>query len=232
MGLNDYRYIFLITYARSGSTLLQSLINVAAGVQVRGENKNALFYLFKCYCALRDTASRGRAGKQNSPDTPWYGAGNVKPKWFLTAALERFVTAVLSPEADVTVTGFKEIRHTAYFMSRDDFAGYMQFLLDFFPNSKIVFNSRDPNSVRNSSWLANENPANVMRDVQECDIRFAIFNESSNRSIHMKYEEYVDDHRKVEILYKFLELNFDKDSVERVFAKPLAHTKKTNLSVR
>ena len=59
MILSDYSYIFIVTYAKSGSTLLQSLINAAPGVDIKGENTNALYHLYKSYASLALTAERG-----------------------------------------------------------------------------------------------------------------------------------------------------------------------------
>ena len=35
-GWRDLDYVFVVTYARSGSTLLQALLNACPGVQIRG----------------------------------------------------------------------------------------------------------------------------------------------------------------------------------------------------
>ncbi len=39
-------YLFIVTYGRSGSTLLQGILNSIPGYLIRGENRAALFHLY------------------------------------------------------------------------------------------------------------------------------------------------------------------------------------------
>ncbi|WP_287013550.1 sulfotransferase [Actibacterium sp.] len=226
MQYSDFEYIFIITYARSGSTLLQSLINSADGVQIRGENNNALFHLFLSCAGLRETSSRGRWGQQSQPDEPWYGAGEVDPEAFAQKVLNSFVEDVLKPAEGKRTIGFKEIRHTPYFMGSDQFSNYMSFLETTFPNARIVFNSRTAQDVANSAWLKQEDPKKIIGWVNECDRRFANYAETSDRAILMRYDDYVKEHDRLEELFSFLGLPFDRDKVEEIFDKPLTHAKK------
>ena len=79
MSLADCRHVFVVTNARSGAALLQSLLNCTDGVQIRGENQNALFHRFRCSAAVSTAAGRGRAGRQAAPDKPWFAAGGIRP---------------------------------------------------------------------------------------------------------------------------------------------------------
>lgn len=225
MPLTDHRFIFLVTYARSGSTLLQSLLNCAEGVQIRGENQNALFHLFRSYSAVRETGGRGRAGRQASPDKPWFGAGSVKPQRFLAGLLDRFVNSVLSPDPGIKVTGFKEIRYVPFYMKNEEFEQYMDFLLEHFPGARLIFNSRNAEAVSRSGWHVKEDPVKLMETVRLTDARFAAYAVKSDKVLHMQYDDYVADHSQIRRMYDFLDLPFDADRVEAVFAKPLTHAK-------
>lgn len=222
----NYRYVFLVTYARSGSTLLQSLINSAPNVQVRGENNNTLFHLFRSHEAVLDTAERGRFGQQASPDEPWFGAGAVKPVWYLNSMIDRFVNTVLSPDDGVKVTGFKEIRYIPYYMKDDEFDLYMDFLVKNFPDARIIFNSRNAEAVSRSGWHVQEDPVKLIETVRQSDERFAAYTVKSDHARHMIYDQYVADHSLIRQMFDFLDLPFDADRVEAVFAKPLTHAKK------
>ena len=222
----DYRFVFIITYARSGSTLLQSLLNSAPGVQIRGENSNALYHLYQACQSVTETASRGRFGQQAEPDMPWYGAGATRPLIFKNQCLEMFLRNVLAPDAETTVTGFKEIRHVPFYMKDAEFQSYMDFLIDEFPGARIVFNSRNAEAVSKSAWLAESDPKQIISDVMRCDQRFRQFTERSELAMHMRYEDYVADHGLIHELFHFLDLEFDPAVVERVFSKPLHHAKK------
>ena len=51
-------YVFVMTYGRSGSTLLMGLLNTIPGYLIRGENDDALRFLFDFHrtCVGRSTA--------------------------------------------------------------------------------------------------------------------------------------------------------------------------------
>ncbi len=224
MSYQDYRYVFLISYARSGSTLVQSLLNSLPDWQIRGENSNALFHMFNFVEAVRH-ARNIHGHNPTASDTPWYGAHKLTPRLFKDRMLKAFVEGVLKPDPGVRVTGFKEIRHTPHFMPAGEFKAYMQFILDSFPESRIVFNSRKADEVSRSGWLRDELPEAVLRDIVSCDHRFSEFAKSSDRAIHIRYEEYTSDRDVIRGLFDFLGETFDSDAVETIFEKPLLHGK-------
>jgi Sulfotransferase family len=221
----SYRYVFVVTYARSGSTLLQSLLNSCNGVQIRGENNNALFHLYRAISAVQATRKFGWHPQTKARDEPWYGAGEVKPLLLEANLLNSFVRNVLAPDPATKVTGFKEVRYNRQFIANEHFAPYMDYLLAKFPNSKIVFNSRRADDVVKSGFLAKQNPHNVRTAVAEADTNFATYDAGSDRTIHMYYEDYVADHAQIHRMLSFLNLDWNAEVIEQVFAKPLTHAK-------
>ena len=225
MKLSDYRYIFIVTYARSGSTLLQSLINTALGADVKGENTNALYHLYKSYASLALTAERGTE-KTRERDNPWYGAADIAADQFLTTALTAFISDILRPAAGTKITGFKEVRYADGFMDREEFKNYANFLLRVFPNSRIVCNSRDAKEVAKSGFLKERSAESVIHNVERCDIRFqALVGSHPERCIAVRHGVYNKDPEKLRALFDFLELEFDEDRVKAVLEKPLLHAK-------
>ncbi|MFT7595551.1 MAG: hypothetical protein ACI8R4_002880 [Paracoccaceae bacterium] len=222
--LNDYRYIFIITYARSGSTLLQSLLNSAQGVQIRGENANALYYTYQTCRAISETRERGLP-KTAQPDHPWFGAEQVKPWRALKRLLNTFVDEVLAPDEGIIVTGFKEVRHNIFYMSGEQFQDYMDFILRNFPDSRILCNSRDGEKVSQSGFLKAKDPDVVRRDVRTADGWFKTLCARSNRCLHLQHEDYIADPDKLRDMFAFLDLPYDADRVRAVLDKPLTHAK-------
>ncbi len=222
--LKDYRYIFIITYARSGSTLLQSLLNSAEGVQIRGENANALYYTHQACLAIADTRKRGLPNTAE-PDHPWYGADQVKPWKAMKRLLNTFVDEVLTPDEGITVTGFKEVRHNSFFMSGEQFQDYMDFLLEEFPEARILCNSREAEKVSQSGFLKSRDPDIVRRDVEMADGWFRTLCARSDRCLRMQYEDYIADPDLLRDMFAFLELPYDADRVRAVLDKPLTHAK-------
>lgn len=221
----NFNYIFLVTYARSGSTLLQSLINSTPTVQIRGENNNALLHLYRSYKALHETFQRGKYGQQAEPDTPWYGAGSISPDEFLKGALNIFISNVLNPTRGIKVIGFKEIRYIPYYLDDKEFFEYMDFLVKTFPNIKIVCNSRNADSVRQSGWLKKEDSNAVREFVHACDRRFELLNVQVDSCIWMKYDEYTLNPEILEKLFSFLDLPYNVNKLRNVLDKPLMHAK-------
>lgn len=223
MVFQSYSYIFLVTYGRSGSTLLQSLLNSLDGIQIRGENYSAPYHLGQAIQMVNETKARSRQRLVQNPDEPWYGAGQVRPLMFRNALLEAFVTHVLRPDEGVKQLGFKEIRHMPTVMNRVQFTNYMDFLLDNFPDAKIVFNTRNSDSVAKSGWFAKLDPQTTKDQIRECDDRFACYNASSDRTILMHYDDYVADHSLIKQLFAFVGHDYDAEMVDAIFAKPLEH---------
>lgn len=219
--LDRYRYIFVVTYARSGSTLLQSVLNSTPGTQIRGENRNILYNLYKSIS--RANSGRVRDPAPRPPDHPWYGFNELRAGPFEAALLNAFVRDVLVPDPAARVIGFKEIRYTAQSILMDDFAPYMDFLLSRFPDARIVFNSRRSEDVIVSSMMAMEQPHLTRRVLKEADQRFADYDRTCDRTIHMQYEDYVADHRLIHRMLEFLGLAWTEAGVAAVMEKRLTH---------
>ena len=219
------RYVFVVTYARSGSTLLQSLLNSCPGVQIRGENSNTLYHLYQAIEGVEVTRKFGLHPQTKAADEPWFGAFQVRPRAFEANLLSAFVRNVLVPDAGIAVTGFKEIRYNHHFIPKARFAPYIEFLLTRFPAAKVVFNSRRAEDVARSAFLANQNQKNIADWVSASDSDFAEFAKGSDRAIHMRYDDWAADHGLIHGMLDFLGLKWTAETVEQVFAKPLTHGK-------
>ena len=112
--LDCYRYVFVVSYGRSGSTLLQSAINSTPGTQLRGENCNILYSLYRAVASAELTIlGRARHPEPRRPDHPWFGFNEIVAERFESTLLNAFVRDVLVPDPATKVTGFKEILYTA-----------------------------------------------------------------------------------------------------------------------
>lgn len=224
MILNSYRYIFIVTYARSGSTLLMSLLNHCADVCIRGENRATLYYLYRSTEALRDTFRRGQSGGQDAPDRPWFGAHEVRPARFRRQLLNSFVAEGLNPPPGTRITGCKEIRHHHPFRNDADFAAYITFLLAHFPQARIVFNSRDLSAVSQSAWLKNRPQEQVETMVRTCERRFRAALKAHPRQCYwVDYDACIAAPQRYGALFEFLDLPYDPTLVAQVLHKKLDH---------
>ncbi len=92
------RYVFIVTYGRSGSTLLQKIIGKAPGFCIAGENKDALFGLYDS-CRSVAYAKRHFGRPVTTSDNPWYGAERLDPVQYVGKLSELFVNEIIKPPA-------------------------------------------------------------------------------------------------------------------------------------
>ena len=142
-------HLFIVTYGRSGSTLLQGVLNSIPGYLIRGENEGAVYHLYQFHaaCTLKKRRLRSRFELPLDATNPHFGLDEFPTKVSLRT-LRRLVTStVLRPEEDTRVIGFKEIR-----WYQDDLPAYVEFLRDLFPDARFVINTRDHEAVLKSGW--------------------------------------------------------------------------------
>jgi len=204
----EFSYVFVVTYARSGSTLLTGLLNAIPGYRIRGENYSVLYRLYQADAALNKAADKYTEAFHLQPSSAWYGTPRTRPDRFRAALVDNFVANVLRPEPGDRVLGFKEIRYTTVHMT--DLAEFLEFLLRAFPNSKIVFNHRDPVATAKSAWWArNPNAEQLIRAADDRLLAIA----SDDRHFHFCYDEIDDSLVNVRNLYAFLGEHFDEPAV-------------------
>lgn len=228
-------YVFIVTYGRSGSTLLQNVLNAIPGYLIRGENDNLLYHLARAWMVGRDSPEirkrRESMAKGASPDPrygtqidPWYGAELINPPELGKRLAQVFTHQVLRPQDDTRVTGFKEIR---FHLARDDMERYLDFMLFFFPNSRIVFNTRDLAAVKKSGWWASYSDDAFMAEIGDADRRFRAYADShAKRTITMHYDDYKGKPEAFHPLFDFLEEPYDRDHVAGVIGQQLDHLKR------
>lgn len=126
--LARFPFAFIVTYGRSGSTLLQGILNAIDGYCIRGENDSTLFHLF---CAV-DAVARTRAVHTRltatMPIDPWFGANDLDEATLSARLSSAFLEACLRPPERCRCTGFKEIRYLRPDIPDELFEPYLRFL--------------------------------------------------------------------------------------------------------
>jgi hypothetical protein len=212
--VGDYRYVFVLTYGRSGSTVLAGLLNAIPGYRVRGENYNVLYRLYQADAAIARACERFSGAEHLEPRSAWYGTPLVRPHRFRAALVDAFVTEVLRPRRGDRVLGFKEIRCTpAHIPDLDD---YLAFLRDAFPNCKIIFNHRDPAAVARSGWWTGVSDAEAR--IRAADERLRAYPEDGSH-FHFVHDEIDDSLANVRALMRFLGEDIDEPALRAVLAR-------------
>ncbi len=204
-------YLFVVTYGRSGSTLLAGILNSIPGYLIRGENKG---YLDGLYRAHTDGVARRQLMGGKKPltaENPWYGIDGYDADVALDRMRTLVVDALLRPEPDTRVIGFKEIRY-----NRPDLIAYVQFMRDVFPGARFVFNSRNHADVLRSKWWATKPAAALTRFQARLD---EAQRAHSDVSIAVSYDDYQHEPKQLGPLFDFLGEELDLARVTAVMAR-------------
>lgn len=209
---DDLKYVFIVTYGRSGSTLLMGILNSTPGFLIRGENWDALHHLFRFHRTLLDGSSRWKRPRTRQATHPFYGVADFPAKKSLKRIRELVLDTVLRPREDTRVTGFKEIR-----WSQDDLEDYVAWLQELFPGARFVFNTRAHEEVLASGWWprADNGPAELT-GLEARLLELAA--QLGDAAYRVHYNDYVADPSSLAGLFEWLGEPFDEAAVRDVFS--------------
>lgn len=212
--------VLLVTYGRSGSTLLQTAMNGFENVCVRGENYLAAAPLYESW--RRIVAAQNDHGETFSlPGQPWFGADQFDAERFGKDLTSAFIRNVLCPERNTEWIGFKEIR---YNNMGSNLGGFIDFAFNFFPNLRVVYNLRNWDSVCASGWFSKRDPQDVRKMLSEVEKRFE---ESAarypDRSLIVKYDELISNPGEYKKVADLLGVPFDAQKISEVLSRKLSH---------
>lgn len=211
-------FVFVVTYGRTGSTLLQKLLNSADGVYVSGENHDVLRGLFEA-CRNARIALGGFGQHCKSIDDPWHGAFMVDPDTLERRLADAFLAAVLRPPRGHDVVGFKEIRYLV-----PDLAEQLEFMARVFVPAVFVFNRRDVGAVSRSAWWRNEDPEVLARKIEAFDAATDAFARAHpNCCVKLDYDEWTRDPLRLRPMFDLIDRRFDARKVENVLSVRLDH---------
>lgn len=223
--MSDLRFVTVVTYGRTGSTVVQAALNALPGVLVRGENYAALRGLEAYVQSIAETADRHHAGR---PTHPWFGSARLDPAAVVTDLRRHVVEHLLRPRKETTWVGFKEVRYEpGHFASYDLLLSHLLFLDTLLPGMRYLMNVRDPEAAARSGWWpGNENAQEVLATTRAwltdavADIRRI---KGEDRAVLLDYDEW-DGHPEVLIdAFAALGLPRDDAAVRAAMGERLDH---------
>lgn len=212
--------ILIITYGRSGSTLLQGILNSIDGCLIRGENNNFCFGLFEAYQNLL----KAKTHRGHNPQHPWFGAHLLDENKMLThmrRLVKELLVADVANAHEIRCYGFKEIRY-AYLPEHDLFP-YLEFLSRLFPNGAFVFNRRNLNDVMKSGWWSNIDQDWARGVLHATDRNFDEYASTHANCYQIMYEDVVSQSAKFVGMFEFLGAPYSKDRITKTLAMPFGY---------
>lgn len=189
-----YSYVFVVTFGRSGSTLVQGLLNTLPRTLVRGENDLYLLHFYRGLAALRAFREEHKAHGSYDDASAFYGLKQIRRSAFMQAMNDVVTTGVLGgvdPD-DFDVVGFKEVTwHRIEPEETEDFFAVMD---KSFPGVRYVLNTRDPERALASGFWRQEDEAAARRKISRTlDIQQHLRETRADRVIDVSYEALTGD---------------------------------------
>ena len=211
-----YKNLVIVTYGRTGSTLLLGILNSIPGLRVLGENAGAFRHLFEYLNAIKTV---GKHKNTDLPTSPFFGAGQLDQEAIKTTVRQAIDTyfAAARQEPGVTCVGFKDVR---YFEYHSDLVAYLEFLEEMLDDPAFVFLWRDHADVMQSGWWKSEDRIAAADTLKKVERQAAAFAAGRSNCIEIDYTDLVSATPKLEALHDFLGADFETDRVSRILSFP------------
>lgn len=206
-------YVFIVTYGRSGSTLLQGILNSIPGYVIRGENGGSVKNLWRFQQEMAHWRSVRKKPIPLPKANSWWGIDGFDEALCARQIRSLVDETVLHPPAGTRVAGFKEVRYLD-----PDTPDYVRWMAETFPGSRFVFNSRRLDDVARSEWWKED--AGAAERLQAADAMLAELCASmGTRAFGVRYDDYTADVGALEPLFGWLGEPFDRSRLESVLDK-------------
>ncbi len=202
----------MVTYGRSGSTLLMGVLNTLPGYLIRGENRDALHHLYLFHRTMLTESGRGPKRRLRQPTHPFFGIAGFPADTSLRRLRRLALDTVLRPREDTRVTGFKEIR-----WYHPDLEEYVAWLREVFPGARFLVNTRNHEDVLKSKWWAEgEDKSEHLAEIEQRIL--ALADALGDAAYRVHYDDYVADPAALRGMFEWLGEEFDEDAVRATMA--------------
>ena len=191
------RFVFVVTYGRSGSTLTQGMLNTLPRTLVRGENNLYLLQLFRAYAGLASFMEKfgGAAAK---PSSAFYGLRDAALDTFAASVRDLVQRQLLgsTDPSDVDRLGFKEVLW--HRIKPKEWSDFFDFVDVAFGQPLYVLNRRDVTMASTSGFWRKKRPGVAERQINRVRKLQDFLRESRpDRSFCTEFEAMTSDDREV-----------------------------------
>ena len=147
----DRKFVVILAVGRSGSTLLQGLLNALPAYLIRGDNFGFMQGLYRAHTALERARNHGGA---DSPTHSWFGAPELDEAGFAADLAPVVARQLIGGRAGEThaAIGFKEIRWMDLSGPHETLWGFLNFIEAVFPRAHFILLTRDIDAIMKSGW--------------------------------------------------------------------------------
>lgn len=206
------RSLYVVTYGRSGSTLLTGYLSKLPGVLLRGEN-----YLFPLPLAeaeqwLRKAGNLSYGGR-DEPASPWFGSHLFSVRRWRRDVSRALINQLYPRQPIPRTIGFKEIRWY-YRVRKDAFAPTMDWLVSLRPPGAVIFLTRDLDRVMAGAWWATwdeDKRAKARRSLERFERQAAEYAAAHpGHSLLVTYENFTTSSDSARAICALLGVRFDE----------------------
>ena len=218
------RFVFVVTYGRSGSTLTQGMLNTLPRTLVRGENNLYLLPMFRAYASLESFKDKFGGPGAAKASSAFYGLREVDLDAFAVSVRQLVQQQLLGDVApsDIDRLGFKEVLwHRIKPEEWSDFFGFMDLAFD---DPRYVLNRRDVAMTSTSGFWQKKEPGVAEQQINRVRRLQDFLRESrADRCVDTQFEAMTSDDRAVAAeqlrrLAEFVTGSCDDDLLAALFA--------------
>ena len=221
-----FSHVLIVTYGRTGSTLLQGILNSIEGCLVRGEN----FQFCRGLHAAHESLQRARRDFGDPADSgdstrPWFGAAEFDSARFMDDARRLVINQLCPTPGAYRCIGFKEIRYLetdrepGHPLTDRRLREYLWFLVRLFRNPAIILLRREHEEVVHSAWWSNNDPERVRARLVEFEASCARFASNYRHAFAIDYADVAGCTARLRELFDFLGATYEEDKVAEVLAR-------------
>jgi hypothetical protein len=220
-------YLFVLSVGRTGSTLVQGVLNSVPGVVIRGENGGLLLDLYHLHAkALHHRDRLARTETLLSATHPWWGMDGYPEDLALREFRHLATDLLLRPPAGAHTVGFKEIS-----WPDGEVQPFVDFLRDVFPGARFVLSTRRLEDVATSGFWANRADAMPRLTALDASVRAAMSGLGSDALV-VDYDDIDGRPDGFRPLFDWLGLAFDRDAVAAVVSQPHSYAPRAGRALR
>jgi hypothetical protein len=191
---DDHDYVFVVTYGRTGSTLVQGLLNALPRTLVRGENGMFHVHQWRAAEAAVSVAERNMGSRPRQPTSAFYGGHLLGMARFVESS-RAFTKELLLGRKRARAfdrLGFKEVRW--HEIGADETEAFFAWFEQVFPGARYVLNTRDPEQTAGSGfWQRLDRDEAVQKMMRVREIQDFLRHTRPDRVVDTHYEVITGD---------------------------------------